>query len=64
MIHSNKHDKGITKALIRLRGCAGCSAPLLFAKPRRQVFLRRSQHLAWPLALSSRKTTATGQKKL
>ena len=26
------------KALIRLRGCAGWSAPLLFAKPRRQVF--------------------------
>ena len=26
-------------ALIRLRGCAGWSAPLLFANPRRQVFL-------------------------
>ena len=31
----------ITKALIRLRGCAGWSAPVLFANPRRQVFLRR-----------------------
>ena len=31
----------ITKALIRLRGCAGWSAPVLFAKPRRQVFSRR-----------------------
>ena len=29
--------KRITKALIRLRGCAGWSAPVLFAKPRRQV---------------------------
>ena len=26
----------ITKALIRLRGCAGLSAPWLFANPRRQ----------------------------
>ena len=32
--------KRITKALIRLRGCAGWSAPVLFAKPRRQVFTR------------------------
>ena len=31
----------ITKALIRLRGCAGWSAPLLIANPRRQVFSRR-----------------------
>ena len=30
-----------TKALIRLRGCAGWSAPLLFATLRRQVFPRR-----------------------
>ena len=28
------------KALIRLHGCAGWSAPLLFANLRRQVFLR------------------------
>ena len=33
--------KRITKALIRLRGCAGWSAPVLFANPRRQVFSRR-----------------------
>ena len=38
MIHS---EKRITKALIRLRGCAGWSAPLLFANPRRQVFARQ-----------------------
>ena len=31
----------ITKALIRLRGCAVWSAPLLFANLRRQVFSRR-----------------------
>ena len=29
--------KGITKALIRLRGCAGWSVPVLFPNPRRQV---------------------------
>ena len=33
--------KQITKALFRLRGCAGWSAPVLFANPQRQVFLRR-----------------------
>ena len=38
MILSNKR---ITKALIRLRECAGWSASVLFANPRRQVFLRR-----------------------
>ena len=38
MILSNKR---ITKALIRLRGCAGWSAPLLLATHRRQVFSRR-----------------------
>ena len=31
----------ISKALIRLRGCAGWSAPVLFANPQRQVFSRR-----------------------
>ena len=31
----------ITKTLIRLHGCAGWSAPVLFANPRRQVFSRR-----------------------
>ena len=34
-------QKRITKALIRLRRCTGWSAPLLFANPCRQVFLRR-----------------------
>ena len=33
--------KRITKALISLRGCAGWSAPVLFANPQRQVFSRR-----------------------
>ena len=36
--------KQITKALIRLRGCAGWSAPLLFANPKRQVLLRRGPY--------------------
>ena len=34
-------NKRIAKALIRRRGCAGWSAPLLFATPQRHVFLRR-----------------------
>ena len=33
--------KRITKALIRLLGCTGWSAPVLFAVPRRQVISRR-----------------------
>ena len=33
--------KGITKALIRLQVCAGWSAPLLVANPRRKVFSRQ-----------------------
>ena len=33
--------KRTTKALIRLRGCAGWSAPVLFATPQRQVYSRR-----------------------
>ena len=37
--------KRITKALIRLQGCAGWSAPLLFANPRRQVFSRQGPYL-------------------
>ena len=37
--------KRITKALIRLRGCAGWSAPVLFANHRRQVFSRRGPYL-------------------
>ena len=39
-------SKWITKALIRLRGCAGRSARLVFTKPRRQIFSRRGQ-LEW-----------------
>ena len=34
-------EKRIAKAMIRLRGSAGWSAPLLFACLRRQGFLRR-----------------------
>ena len=37
--------KRITKALIRLRGCAGWSAPVLFANPRRQGFSRVVAHI-------------------
>ena len=40
-LHMKFSKKRITKALIRLRGCAGWSAPVLFANPRRQVFSRR-----------------------
>ena len=40
-LHMILFIKRITKALIRLRGCAGWSAPVLFANPRRQVFSRR-----------------------
>ena len=33
--------KRITKALIRLHGCTGWSAPVLFSNPRRQAFSRQ-----------------------
>ena len=36
--------KGITKALIRLPGCPGWSAPVLLANHRRQVFSRRGPY--------------------
>ena len=39
-------DKRITKALISLRGCAGWSAPVLFANSRREVFSRRGPFVA------------------
>ena len=42
MILSNKQ---ITKVLIRLCICAGWSAPLLFANPRRQVFSRQGPYV-------------------
>ena len=34
-------NKQIIKVLIKLPGCAGWSAPLLFTNPRRQVFSRQ-----------------------
>ena len=37
-----------TKALIRLRGCAGWSAPVFFANHRRQVFSRRGPNMTGP----------------
>ena len=37
-LHMILSKKRITKALIRLCGCAGWSAPVLFANPRRQGF--------------------------
>ena len=40
MILSKKQKK----ALIRLRGCAGWSAPVLFTNPRRQGFSRRGPY--------------------
>ena len=38
-------DTRITKALIRLRGCAGWTAPVLFANPQRQFFSRRGPYV-------------------
>ena len=43
-LHMILFKKQITKALIRLRGCAGWSAPVLFANHRRQIFLRRGPY--------------------
>ena len=42
-LHMVLSKKRITKALISLRGCAGWSAPVFFANPRRQVLSRRGQ---------------------
>ena len=39
--------KRTTKALIRLRGCAGWSAPVLFANPRKQGFSRLGPNGCW-----------------
>ena len=49
------YNTQITKALIRLRGCAGWSVPLLFACIRRQGFLRRGPfvHDKYPVAYAS-----------
>ena len=61
MVLSNKR---ITKSLIRLRGCAGWTAHVLFANHRRQVFSRRGPiyisiekkrkiwHLVWKLPIA------------
>ena len=38
--------KLITKALIRLRGSAGCSVPVLFANPRRQGFSHQDPYIS------------------
>ena len=43
------YHKRITKELIRLRGCAGWSAPLLFANPRRQFSHVEAQLKDYPL---------------
>ena len=42
-------QKQITKALINLHGCAGWSAPLLFASPRRHVFSRQVLYMGLPM---------------
>ena len=44
VIFSNKR---ITKVLIRLRGCAGWSAHLLLANPRRQGFWHLGPNVCW-----------------
>ena len=41
-------NKRITKALIRLRGCAGWSAPLMFANTGRQGSFRRGPYAPKP----------------
>ena len=48
-LHMVLSKKWITNALIRLHGCAGWSAPVLFATPRRQVFSRRGPYNVAPL---------------
>ena len=48
MIRSNKR---ITKALIRLRGCAGWSAPVLFQNPEDRFF-RNEAHIRISLNLA------------
>ena len=46
-------NKRISKALISLCGCAGWSAPLLFAKHRRQVFSRRGPNYVFYFLLNA-----------
>ena len=50
-------SKRITKALISLHGCAGWSAPLLFANHRRQVLPGRCPY--YVDTCSDRKTSGT-----
>ena len=38
-------SKQIAKVLISLRGCAGWSAPVMLANPRRQALLQRGPNL-------------------
>ena len=38
-LHMILSKKGITKVLIRLHGCTGWSAPVLFATPQKTGFL-------------------------
>ena len=45
--------KRITKALIRLRGCADWSAPVMFANPQRQVFSRQGPYNLNPFSVDS-----------
>ena len=59
-------NKQITKALIRLCGCAGWSAPLLFANHRRQVFSHHGPfdsgpllYVNYPTSISSLEIMAT-----
>ena len=43
--HMILSEKRITKVLIRLCGCAGWSAPVLFTNPQRQVFSRQGPYV-------------------
>ena len=49
----------MTKELIRLRGCAGWSAPLLFANLRRQVFSRLGPNIVCYFVLRKSTNLAT-----
>ena len=46
-LHIILSKKRITKALIRLRGCAGTSAPVLFANPPKTGFPVRGPIIIW-----------------
>ena len=55
--------KRITKALIRLRGCASWSVAVLFANHRRQVFSRRGPYYYIGLILLSDDTSEPYQRE-